>query len=85
MLFDLHPAYRTLATSPDGQYGEYVADDATHDWDLDLAAGQGADRLSGVAVGLIGSAAVAAAAGGGWWWLRGGRRAMLSPSADLSA
>ncbi|GAA4088642.1 hypothetical protein [Nocardioides kongjuensis] len=33
-LTDLHPAYRTLATGPDGQHQVYGADAPTHDWAL---------------------------------------------------
>jgi hypothetical protein len=33
-LTDLHPAYRTLATGPDGQHQVYGADAPTHDWSL---------------------------------------------------
>lgn len=33
-LTDLHPAYRTLATGPDGQHQVYGADAPTHEWSL---------------------------------------------------
>ncbi|MBM7516561.1 hypothetical protein [Nocardioides nitrophenolicus] len=33
-LTDLHPAYRTLATGPDGQHQVYGSDAASHDWSL---------------------------------------------------
>jgi hypothetical protein len=33
-LTDLHPAYRTLASGPDGQRAVYADDDETHDWAL---------------------------------------------------
>ena len=33
-LTDLHPAYRTLATGPDGQHQVYGADAPTHAWSL---------------------------------------------------
>jgi hypothetical protein len=33
-LTDLHPAYRTLATGPDGQHAVYGADHPVHDWAL---------------------------------------------------
>ncbi|HWJ08908.1 MAG TPA: hypothetical protein VNS46_05995 [Nocardioides sp.] len=33
-LTDLHPAYRTLATGPEGQHRVYAADAASYDWAL---------------------------------------------------
>ncbi|MCR1786199.1 hypothetical protein KVF89_26950 [Nocardioides carbamazepini] len=36
-LTDLHPAYRTLATGPDGQHQVYGADAPSHDWSLGVA------------------------------------------------
>jgi hypothetical protein len=33
-LTDLHPAYRTLATGPDGQRAVYDAEQPSHDWTL---------------------------------------------------
>lgn len=36
-LTDLHPAYRTLATGPDGQHQVYAADAASYDWALGAA------------------------------------------------
>jgi hypothetical protein len=33
-LLDLHPAYRTLASGPNGQRAVYQADTATHEWKL---------------------------------------------------
>lgn len=36
-LTDLHPAYRTLATGPDGQHQVYAAGAASYDWTLGAA------------------------------------------------
>lgn len=36
-LTDLHPAYRTLATGPDGQHQVYAADAASYTWTLGAA------------------------------------------------
>lgn len=36
-LTDLHPAYRTLATGPDGQHQVYAAGTASYDWTLGTA------------------------------------------------
>jgi len=38
-LTDLHPAYRTLATGPDGQRAAYGGSKESHDWVLPVAAG----------------------------------------------
>jgi hypothetical protein len=35
MLTDLNPAYRTLATGPNGERAVYAADQVSHDWVLD--------------------------------------------------
>ncbi|WGX97706.1 hypothetical protein [Nocardioides sp. L-11A] len=40
-LTDLHPAYRTLATGPDGQHQVYGADAPSHDWTLAVGTGVG--------------------------------------------
>ncbi len=56
MMLDLHPAYRTLATGPDGQRAVYDAADLSHDWAL----GDGAATLvaDSAAAGLGRSAAI---------------------------
>lgn len=36
-LTDLHPAYRTLATGPDGQRAAYAQDTDTHTWSLEAS------------------------------------------------
>lgn len=38
-LTDLHPAYRTLATGPDGQHAVYGSDSTVHDWALPAVPG----------------------------------------------
>lgn len=39
MLTDLHPAYRTLATGPDGQRAAYSRTQDSHEWQLPVEAG----------------------------------------------
>jgi hypothetical protein len=52
MLTDLNPAYRTLATGPDGQRAVYGSDQYSHDWALaDPAATMGAGAASPAATG----------------------------------
>lgn len=66
MLTDLHPAYRTLATGPDGQKAVYAADDPTHDWSLSLTPAASssleasAARQIGLVLGVLAVAAVVA-------------------------
>lgn len=38
-LTDLHPAYRTLATGPDGQHQVYASDAPSHTWSLGTTTG----------------------------------------------
>ena len=52
MLTDLHPAYQTLATGPDGQRAVYDADQATHDWTLTGEATGGATTGTGTSAAL---------------------------------
>lgn len=42
MLTDLHPAYRTLATGPDGQRAAYSRTQDSHEWTLPVTAGAAA-------------------------------------------
>jgi LPXTG-motif cell wall-anchored protein len=80
MMTDLHPAYRTLATGPEGQHAVYSADAAEHDWRLAVGAsssgttdaGTGVGRSAAVQLGaLLGALAVIATGG---WLLRRRRR-----------
>lgn len=72
MLTDLHPAYRTLATGPDGQRAVYTAEAPSHDWALTTVAaadlGSGAASSAALQLGgvLSGLAAVAALGAVGW-------------------
>jgi hypothetical protein len=59
-LTDLHPAYRTMATGPDGQRAVYSADDPAHAWSLDgepsgdgLASGTSAALQLGAVLGVL--------------------------------
>lgn len=61
LLTDLHPAYRTMAVSDDGQRALYTADDATEPWTF----GGGGAGAGGAAAVLVGGAAVLAAGAGG--------------------
>jgi hypothetical protein len=78
MLTDLHPAYRTLATGPDGQRAVYTAEAPSHAWSLttvaaaDLGAGAASSaalQLGGVLSGLAAAAGLGAVA-----WRRVTRR-----------
>ena len=46
-LTDLHPAYRTLATGPDGQHAVYGSDSTTHDWVLPAVTGAAGPATTG--------------------------------------
>lgn len=46
-LTDLHPAYRTLATGPDGQHAVYGSDSPVHDWTLPAVAGAAGPTTTG--------------------------------------
>lgn len=50
-LTDLHPAYRTLATGPDGQHHVYGSDAASHDWSLGTTGSTGATREQSLGTG----------------------------------
>ncbi|WP_436697983.1 hypothetical protein [Nocardioides sp. BYT-33-1] len=50
-LTDLHPAYRTLATGPDGQHRVYSADAPRHDWALGVTSTTGTTGGTGDATG----------------------------------
>ncbi|RIJ67037.1 hypothetical protein D1871_23520 [Nakamurella silvestris] len=64
MLNDLHPAYRTLATGPDGQRAVYNGESAVHDWVLGTATGGSAPATSGSSA-PAGTAVPGATAGSG--------------------
>lgn len=72
MLFDLHPAYRTLATTADGQRGEYVAEDATHDFTFEVGASAANDEIKWAAVTVAGGVALVALLFGIWCARSGG-------------
>lgn len=64
-LTDVHPAYRTLATGPDGQRAAYTQESPRHGWQL------GGDTtettpMDGAVVPLAVATVVAAGAGLGW-------------------
>ncbi|GAA3530723.1 hypothetical protein [Nocardioides daeguensis] len=50
-LTDLHPAYRALATGPDGQHQVYGADAPVHDWALGAATGATPGSSTGASTG----------------------------------
>ncbi|WP_408898129.1 hypothetical protein ACJ5H2_03260 [Nocardioides sp. R1-1] len=71
-LTDLHPAYRTLATGPDGQHQVYASDTSSHAWALGPATGTAAPSEQSLGTGasaalqiggVLGAALLLAAAG----------------------
>lgn len=52
-LTDLHPAYRTLATGPDGQHQVYAAGAASYDWSLGAAPAGSATATATAADGAV--------------------------------
>jgi hypothetical protein len=80
-LLDLHPAYRALATGPDGQRAVYDQDVTSHDWTFaghpsgSVAAPASAGRSAAAQLGTIGGIALAAVVAGLLWYRRRGRRA----------
>ncbi|MFE6646352.1 hypothetical protein ACFVJS_07315 [Nocardioides sp. NPDC057772] len=81
MLTDLHPAYQTLASGPNGQKAAYAGETRAHDWSLDesRAAATGLSAL----LQLGGTLSVIALAGAGvWWFVRRRRSAGTSASAS---
>ncbi|CAN5466914.1 hypothetical protein BH09ACT12_BH09ACT12_33440 [soil metagenome] len=75
MLTDLHPAYRTLATGPGGQRAFYAADQAGHNWDLDVGTARPSEDLGASAAHQLGTvigglAVLACLIVGAWWWRR---------------
>lgn len=67
-LIDLHPAYRTLASTPAGERHTYTEEKTTHTWTLD---GSHANAgTSGTMLRLAIPIAVVAAAAGGVFWFR---------------
>lgn len=81
MLTDLHPAYQTLASGPNGQKAAYAGNARSHGWTLDesraAATGLSALLQLGGTLGVIGLAGA-----GGWWLLRRRRQAEASASAS---
>lgn len=82
-LLDLHPAYRTMATGPDGQRAVYDAEGTSHDWTLDggpttSAAGSAASadlgRSAALQLSTVGAVALATVMAGLLWLRRRGRR-----------
>ena len=75
-LLDLHPAYRTLATGPDGQRAVYDEKHTTHDWSLDhTVASADAGRSAVVQLSSVGGVALTTVMAGLIWFRRRGRRA----------
>lgn len=88
-LLDLHPAYRTLATGPEGQRAVYDARSTSHDWSLTggdsspatpaevsvSAASADVGRSAALQLGTVGAVALAALLTGLLWLRRRGRRA----------
>jgi hypothetical protein len=73
MLTDLHPAYRTMATGPDGQRFAYSSDQPSHDWTFDMAAADSntsSDRGRSAVVQMSLVLGICAATGMGVVWLR---------------
>ncbi|NGN93126.1 hypothetical protein G5C66_10305 [Nocardioides sp. KC13] len=77
MLTDLHPAYQTLASGPNGQKAAYAGETRSHDWALDRsqAAATGLSALLQLGGTLGGIALIGA---GGWWLVRRRRSAEAS-------
>lgn len=67
-LTDLHPAYRTMASSPDGQRAVYDADHETQEWDLAGRPAPAPDlgRSAAVQMGATVAVLAGAAAAAGW-------------------
>lgn len=81
MLTDLHPAYRTMATGPDGQRFAYSSDQPAHDWTFDMGAAGNATTsdLGRSAVAQMSSVLfIVAATGMGIIWLLRRRRSAQS-------
>lgn len=81
MLTDLHPAYQTLASGPNGQKAAYADETRSHDWSLDesRAAATGLSALLQLG-GTLGGIALAGI--GGWLLVRRRRSAGTSASAS---
>ncbi|SDK95087.1 hypothetical protein SAMN05428985_107156 [Nocardioides sp. YR527] len=69
MMTDLHPAYQTLASGPNGQKAAYAGTTRSHGWTLDesRAAATGLSALLQIG-GTLGGIALLGA--GGWWLVR---------------
>jgi hypothetical protein len=77
MLTDLHPAYRTMASGPNGQRFAYSSDQPSHDWTFNtVAAGSATTSNLGrsATVQMSSVVGIVAAAGTGIVWLRRRRR-----------
>lgn len=81
MMTDLHPAYQTLASGPNGQKAAYAGATRSHGWSLDesRAAATGLSALLQLG-GTLGAIALVGA--GGWWLVRRRRQAEASASAS---
>lgn len=85
-LTDLHEAYRTLATAPDGQRGVYEKGSDTQTWQLGAFHGSAADQPLGAGasaalqIGGVLGAVVLVAAGGALVARRRRRRSTPSPT-----
>lgn len=81
MMTDLHPAYQTLASGPNGQKAAYAGTTRSHGWSLDesRAAATGLSALVQIG-GTLGGIALAGA--GAWWLVRHRRSGRATASAS---
>lgn len=81
MMTDLHPAYQTMASGPNGQKAAYAGTARSHGWSLDesRAAATGLSALLQLG-GTLGAITLVGA--GGWWLVRRRRQAEASASAS---
>ncbi|MEV0136015.1 hypothetical protein AB0H83_47200 [Dactylosporangium sp. NPDC050688] len=73
MLTDLHPAYRTMATGPNGQRFAYSSGQPSHDWTFNMAAADSATTSKlgrSVVVQMSSMLSIVAAIAMGVVWLR---------------
>ncbi|GLX02966.1 hypothetical protein [Microtetraspora sp. NBRC 16547] len=91
MLTDLNPAYKTLASSPDGQKAVYDGNLTSHSWTLATMAGEteGSDlgRSAAVQMSLVGLGvlALAGAVAGLVWFRRRSRRKPAEATASTGS